>query len=135
MEALAPEVDVVGPKIGFNIDKGAKRVIRLRSSRSGAHTVGQLEEQRQTSGRGVPTYPSGEEAASSSNGARRLRLVHVRVQPIFMIDDGETLTPLEHPVVTIPAAEWPAYSGERFPREAAEWQARLNAGSETHGDR
>jgi hypothetical protein len=33
-----------------------------------------------------------------------------------VIDDGDTITELEHPVTVIPAAEWPTYSSERFPR-------------------
>lgn len=56
----------------------------------------------------------------------RLRLVHVLVQPVFMLDDGETLTPLEHGSTMIPAAEWPTYSGERFPAEVAAWQQQLD---------
>lgn len=56
----------------------------------------------------------------------RLRLVRVHVQPVFILDDGDNLTDVEHPPITIPAAEWPTYSGERFPREVAEWQARID---------
>ena len=58
---------------------------------------------------------------------KRLRLVKVLVQPVFVLDDGENVTEIEHPAVAIPAAEWPAYSSERFPREVAEWQKQLNA--------
>jgi hypothetical protein len=58
---------------------------------------------------------------------QRLRLVEVRVQPVFMLDDGENLTPLEHPPTVIPAHEWPTYSSERFPREVQEWQQRIEA--------
>lgn len=58
---------------------------------------------------------------------KRLRLIHVVAQPVFVLDDGENLTPVEHGAVTIPAAEWPTYSGERFPREVAEWEKQLNA--------
>jgi hypothetical protein len=57
---------------------------------------------------------------------RRPRLVSVKVQPVFVMDDGENLTPVPHPAVEIPAAEWPTYSAERFPREVEAWQARLN---------
>jgi hypothetical protein len=58
---------------------------------------------------------------------RKLRLVSVAVQPVFMLDDGENLTAMDpHPPVVIPAAEWPSYSGERFPREVAAWQAQLD---------
>lgn len=59
--------------------------------------------------------------------AKKLRLLRVQVQPVFVIDDGETLEDVEHGVITIPAAEWPTYSSERFPRETAEWEERLNA--------
>jgi len=58
----------------------------------------------------------------------KLRLVEVRVQPVFMLDDGETLEPVEHPVTVIPASEWASYSGERFPREVAAWQSKLDSG-------
>jgi hypothetical protein len=57
----------------------------------------------------------------------KLRLVEVRVQPVFMLDDGETLKSIDHPVAVIPASEWPMYSGERFPREVADWQTKLDA--------
>lgn len=57
----------------------------------------------------------------------RLRLVKVIVQPVFVLDDGENVTELEHGPVAIPAAEWASYSGERFPAEVAEWQARIDA--------
>jgi hypothetical protein len=58
---------------------------------------------------------------------RRLRLVKVLVQPVFVLDDGENVTEIEHPAIVIPAAEWPTYSGERFPAEVAAWEATLNA--------
>jgi hypothetical protein len=58
--------------------------------------------------------------------SKRIRLVKVAVQPHFVIDDGETITEIEHPVTMIPAAEWPTYSSERFAREVEEWQERLD---------
>lgn len=57
---------------------------------------------------------------------KKLRLVEVLVQPVIMQDDGATLTKIEHPPITIPAAEWATYSGERFPRELAEYEQRIN---------
>jgi hypothetical protein len=57
----------------------------------------------------------------------KLRLVKIAVQPFFVLDDGETITEIDHPATVIPASEWPTYSSERFPREVAEWQARLDA--------
>jgi hypothetical protein len=57
---------------------------------------------------------------------RKLRLVKVLVQPVFIIDDGKTLEELEHPSIAVPAAEWSTYSSERFPREARAFEAKLN---------
>jgi hypothetical protein len=56
----------------------------------------------------------------------RLRLVKVAVQPHFVLDDGETITEIDHPATIIPASEWPTYSSERFVREVAEWQQHLD---------
>jgi len=58
---------------------------------------------------------------------KSLRLVKVIVQPVFVLDDGNTITEVDHSPVVIPAADWPTYSGERFPREVKEWQERLDA--------
>lgn len=57
----------------------------------------------------------------------KVRLLKVVVQPVFVLDDGEELTEMQHPATVIPAAEWPTYSSERFPREVAEWQEKLDA--------
>jgi hypothetical protein len=57
---------------------------------------------------------------------RKLRLVKVVVQPVFVLDDGENIIEVEHQPTVIPANEWPTYSSERFPREVAEWQQRLD---------
>ena len=62
---------------------------------------------------------------------KRIRLVKVLVQPVFVLDDGENVTELEHPPVAIPASEWPTYSNERFPREVAEWESQINAQERT----
>jgi hypothetical protein len=45
---------------------------------------------------------------------KRLRLLKVIVQPIFVIDDGETL--VEHPVepVVVSPPEWPSFATGRF---------------------
>ncbi len=47
------------------------------------------------------------------------------------VHDGEELTEVQHPATVIPAAEWPTYSSERFPREVAEWQEKLDAEDRT----
>lgn len=57
----------------------------------------------------------------------RVALVKVRVQPVFVLLDGDEVTEVAHPVVTIPAAEWPTYSSERFPAEVEAWQQRIDA--------
>lgn len=64
----------------------------------------------------------------------KLRLVKVIVQPVFVLDDGEHVTEIEHPQMAVPAAEWPSYSAERFSREVAEWQARIDAEDVRGGD-
>lgn len=56
----------------------------------------------------------------------RVRVIKVLVQPVLVLDDGDTVTEVDHPIVAVPANEWPAYSGERFPRELAEWEHQLN---------
>jgi len=58
---------------------------------------------------------------------KRLRLVKVLVQPVFVLDDGENVTEIDHQPIVIPAAEWPTYSNERFPHETAEWKGAINA--------
>jgi hypothetical protein len=57
----------------------------------------------------------------------KIRLRYVVVQPVFSLDDGETLKDIDHDRIVIPAEDWPTYSGERFPREVMEWQSRLDA--------
>lgn len=57
----------------------------------------------------------------------RVRLVKVLVQPVFVLDDGVNIEEIAHPAIVIPAAEWPTYSAERFPREVVEWERLLNA--------
>ncbi len=63
----------------------------------------------------------------ANDARKRLRLVEVLVQPVIMRDDGEALVKLDHPPITIPAAEWASYSGERFPRELAEFEDQINS--------
>jgi hypothetical protein len=64
--------------------------------------------------------------ASDSLKTKRLRLLKVAVQPTFVLEDNDTLTEVKHGVIEIPAAEWPTYSSERFPREVAEAEKGLN---------
>lgn len=37
---------------------------------------------------------------------KRLRMLHVVLQPVFVVDDGDDLTPLPVAPITIPAAQW-----------------------------
>lgn len=59
--------------------------------------------------------------------APKIRLIKVLVQPVFVLDDGENVTEVDHPAVAIPAAEWPTYSSDRFPAEIRAWQKELDA--------
>ena len=53
--------------------------------------------------------------------------MEVLVQPVFVIVDGETLTRVPHATVTIPSAEWPTYSSERFRPKFRHGKNRLDA--------
>lgn len=56
---------------------------------------------------------------------KTLRLVKVIVHPIFVVDDGETLTEFANTASEIPAADWPDFPG-RLLRDIAEAEAKLN---------
>lgn len=58
---------------------------------------------------------------------KKLRLIKVLVQPHFVLDDGEVIEEIEHPVITIPASEWPTYSSDRFSDEVENWEKELNS--------
>lgn len=45
---------------------------------------------------------------------RRARLLQVKIQADFVIDDGDCLTPWAGPVVDIPAADWSDFSAKVF---------------------
>lgn len=45
---------------------------------------------------------------------KRLRLLKVVCQPVFVLDDGDELIEHSAEPVTVPAAEWPTYPVERF---------------------
>lgn len=56
----------------------------------------------------------------------RLRLLKVTVQPVFVVDDGETLTERVGQPVEVTAANWPGFAASAFaPDEMAEMQAHL----------
>jgi hypothetical protein len=57
---------------------------------------------------------------------KRLRLVKVVVHPIFVVDDGESLSEFPNAATEIPAAEWPDFPA-RLERDIAEAEAQLNA--------
>jgi hypothetical protein len=44
----------------------------------------------------------------------KLRLVKVIVQPVFVVDDGESLVEQIAQPVNVPAAEWPTFATGRF---------------------
>lgn len=57
---------------------------------------------------------------------KRLRLMKVVVQPIFVVDDGETLAEQNTPPIEVTAANWPAFA-DRLEGERATHEERLNA--------
>lgn len=58
---------------------------------------------------------------------RTLRLLKVIVQPIFILDDGATLTEQVVQAIVVPAAEWDAYPA-KFAADVAALQKQLEAG-------
>lgn len=55
----------------------------------------------------------------------RLRLVKVMVQPVFVVDDGKTLTERPAQALPIDAADWPSFP-ERLEALRIEQEAALN---------
>lgn len=45
---------------------------------------------------------------------KQLRLLKVMVQPVFVVDDGETLTELPTQAIAVPVAHWPDYATTEF---------------------
>jgi hypothetical protein len=57
----------------------------------------------------------------------RLRLVKVIVQPVFVLDDGETLAERATEPVTVSPADWPTYPTTGFVQATEALQAQLDA--------
>lgn len=45
---------------------------------------------------------------------RKLRLLKVITQAVFVVDDGETLVEQPTQPIEVPAAEWPTFATRRF---------------------
>ena len=56
----------------------------------------------------------------------RLRLLKVIVQPVFAIDDGETLSESAAEPVVVAAVDWPTYPATRFLDAVDALQAELD---------
>lgn len=80
-----------------------------------------------------------DEMASSADGLlsaingraaprRRLRLVKILVQPVFVLDDGETLTEQIAQPREFPAAQWPEPAVTQIEQGIAQVQAQVEAG-------
>jgi len=63
----------------------------------------------------------------------KLRLLKVICQPIFVVDDGETLVEQAAQPVTVPAAEWPTYAAGRYADGFEALRVQVE-GSPTPGD-
>jgi hypothetical protein len=59
---------------------------------------------------------------------KRLRLLEVVVQPVFVIDDGETLSKVTAQPGAVSAADWPSYPATRFADQVAEFEKQLSDG-------
>jgi hypothetical protein len=57
---------------------------------------------------------------------KRLRLLKVIVQPVFVLDDGETLSEVTPQPFVVTAKEWPTYPVDGFLRQFAEAEEQFN---------
>jgi hypothetical protein len=60
---------------------------------------------------------------------RKLRLLKVLVQPVFVLDDGNALTELPADPIVVSAEEWPTYPSEGFAQAFATLQAEIEGRS------
>ena len=56
-----------------------------------------------------------------------LRLLKVIVQPVFVVDDGESLSEQTAEPIVVSPADWPTYATTIFPLATAQLQAQLDA--------
>lgn len=56
----------------------------------------------------------------------RVRLLRVTVQPEFVVDDGDTLSPLPLQAVEIPAAQWIEFAADNFAKAIAAIQEQVD---------
>lgn len=59
--------------------------------------------------------------------AKRLRLLKVIVQPVFVLDDGEELTELTTDPVIVAARDWPDYANTTFAESVADLREQFDA--------
>lgn len=59
----------------------------------------------------------------------RVRLVGVMVTPIVLVDDGDSLKPLQIEAVQVSAEDWPTYATGGFQEAMAQLQAEVEANS------
>ena len=56
---------------------------------------------------------------------KRLRLVKVIVQPVFVLDDGESLEEVTAQPLPVTAQDWPTFATDTFPQMAAQVEAQV----------
>lgn len=55
-----------------------------------------------------------------------LRLLKVIVQPVFVVDDGESLSEQVAQPIEVKPADWPTYATTAFPSAVAALQAQMD---------
>jgi hypothetical protein len=63
--------------------------------------------------------------------SKQLRLLKVAVTPVFVVDDGDTLTELalNPPTIVVSAQEWPGFAEGRFLDLVEDITNQVHAGS------
>lgn len=62
---------------------------------------------------------------------RKLRLLKVLVQPVFVIDDGDALTEVQAEAVVVSPEEWPTYPTTGFAQAVENLQAQIDGADGT----
>lgn len=58
---------------------------------------------------------------------KRVRVVQVVVKPILVVDDGQTLAPVDVEQIAVTAENWPTYPVTGFAEAVTRLEAELNA--------
>lgn len=65
--------------------------------------------------------------------SKRLRLLKVVCQAVFVVDDGESLSEITAQPVTVPAADWPTYATGDFAVNVEKLRQQVESDADAEG--